>query len=309
MNFYIFIKHVCPADDFQIPPQTQMLKRYKQAYTTSIKMEPDQIEHYNFYLKELEKIRTHLMPEFGISTNLFDFKIGIFHLFNSITKSLRFISENHENSPFPTFATLARMAVDNYSIFYLLASYDTLEIRKLRYYLYVMASLDGRIKTVSDFEKATKNLPTEVVAGNKKLIEHDKSTIAIFQKKIISESLQTLTNEKIIEKMNWKFPSERPAGNKNFYNWQELYQISKIPSHFSKAIQQHFSEFTHGLGLSMLYSDEKSESKQSIIGILSIILSLKGKIIMEIFSEKLINCDIDKNFIFNCNYNWENWKE
>ena len=94
-------------------------------------MEPDQIEYYKIYLIELEKIRIHLMPKYGMSKNLFDFKTGIFHLFNSITKSLKFIGENYENAPFPAFTSLARMAVDNYSVFYLLASYDTLENQKL----------------------------------------------------------------------------------------------------------------------------------------------------------------------------------
>ena len=271
-------------------------------------MEPDQIEYYKIYLIELEKIRIHLMPKYGMSKNLFDFKTGIFHLFNSITKSLKFIGENYENAPFPAFTSLARMAVDNYSVFYLLASYDTLENQKLRYYLYMMASLDRRIQTASDFEKATKNLPSEVVAGNKKLIEHDKSSIEIFKQKIISEKLENIASNKVQEKMNWRFPSERIAGNKNFYNWQELYQISKIPAHFSKAIQQHFSEFTHGLGLSMLYSDEISDSKQSTIGILSILQCLIGRIIVDLFSENLADCDINKTFIDNCNFHWEHWK-
>lgn len=271
-------------------------------------MEPEQIEYYNFYFKELEKIREHLNPKYGTSKNLFDFKIGVFHLFSSITKSLKFFGDNNEVSPFPVFATIARMLVDNYSVFYLLASYDTNEIQKLRYYLYMMASLDGRVQTASNFAKATKNLPPEVLLGNEILIEHDKISIEKFKEKIIYENLQNITSESILKKMNWKFPSDRPAGNKNFYNWQELYQISRIPNHFSKAIQQHFSEFTHGLGLSMLYSNEKTESKQSVIGILSIIQSLIGKIVMEIFNEDLSDLEIDKNFIFNCDYNWNNWQ-
>src|SRR5690606_18098745 len=129
--------------------------------------------------------------------------------------------------------------------------------QKLRYYLLMLASLEGRIKTMTEFEESLNNLPAEVIRGNQEFKKLDENSIHIFLQKIEKENLEKIVDIKHIKKRNWKFPNSIPAGNKISYNWQELYKIAKIPSNFSKAIQQHFSEFTHGLGLTILYTDNK----------------------------------------------------
>lgn len=227
---------------------------------------------------------------------------------SSIVKNLTFLRDNFDTSPFTTFATLSRMIVDHYSAFFLISSFSNNNEQKLRYYLLMLASLEGRIKTMTEFEKSVNNLPAEVIAGNQEAIKHDENTIQIFLLKIKKESLEEIVDYKHIRKRNWKFPNLIPAGNKNSYNWQELYKIAKIPSNFSKAIQQHFSEFTHGLGLTILYTDNKIESKLSIVALLSIIQSLVGKIIMDEYSMELQELSLNKNFVYNCNLNWEQWK-
>lgn len=171
----------------------------------------------------------------------------------------------------------------------------------------MISSLEGRVKTMSEFEKSIKNLPNEIIKNNYEAIKNDEKNIQIFLQKIGEEKLEKITDYKHIEKRNWKFPSLISARNKNYYNWQELYKIAKIPPNFSKAIQQHFSEFTHGLGLTILYTDDKIKPKLSIIGILSIIQSLIGKIIMNEYSMEIQELNLNKNFVHNSNYNWKNW--
>lgn len=271
-------------------------------------MKDDQISVYDFYFVELEKIMAYLNPSLGNDNNLFDKRIATFHVFRSIAKNLKFIRTNYNESPFSAFATLSRMIVDNYSAFFLISSFSNNDEQKLRYYLYMIGSLEGRIKTMSDFENSLKNLSKEISQGNQKAIERDQKAVQNFINKIKLEKLANITEEKHIKKRNWKFPNEVPAENKTFYTWQELYKIAKIPSNFSKAIQQHFSEFTHGLGLTILYTEEKLDSKQSILAILSIIQSLIGKIILEEFQEELKDLTLDENFIYNCNYNWQHWR-
>ena len=271
-------------------------------------MKDEQIEVYDFYFVELEKILNHLNPVFGESNNLFEKRIGIFHVFKSIMKNFKFLRINYVESPFSAFATLSRMIIDHYAAFFLISSFSNKDEQKIRYYLFIIASLEGRVKTMSDFEKSVSNLPSEISSQNQMFIELDQNAIKRFILQLETEQLKTIIEEKHIKNRNWRFPSEVPAGNKNTYSWQELYKIAKIPDNFSKAIQKHFSEFTHGLGLSILYTENKIESKQSIVALLCMLESLIGQIIINEFPKELEDLDLDKNFIFCCNYNWENWK-
>lgn len=271
-------------------------------------MEDDQILVFDFYLQELEKILNYLNPSLGINDNLYEKRIGTFRFFQSIIKNLKFLRINYEKSPFTSFATLSRMIVDHYSAFFLISSHSSLDHQKLRYYLLMIGSLEGRIKTISDFQESMNNLPSEVIFDNQKAISHDENAVDIYLQKLESENLINIVEKKHIDKRNWKYPGEMPAKNENFYNWQELYKIAKIPGHFSKAIQQHFSEFTHGLGLTILYTEEKSDSKQSIIAILCIIQSLIGKIMINEYSIELKELNLSEQFTYDCNFNWNNWK-
>lgn len=271
-------------------------------------MENKHILVFKFYFLEIEKILNHLNPTLGVSNNLYEKKVGVFHIFRSLYNNLKFLEVTFENSTTTAFTTLARMIIDHYSVFFLISTYSSKEIQNLRYYLLMIGSLEGRSKTMHEFEESLLNVPIGISANNQNSIKTDKETINKFLKKIEKENLEKLTSESNISKRNWKFPSEKNARNGKFYNWQELYQVSKIPSNYSKAIQNHFSEFTHGLGMTVLYIENNIDSKISIIAILSVIQSLIGKIMMEEFSEELQNIELNSNFVYHCNYNWENWK-
>lgn len=267
----------------------------------------EQISVYDLYLNELKKMAEHLNQYFE-NNDLFLKNIGQVHLFRSIIKNLIFLRDNFESIPFTAFATLSRMLIDHYSAFFLITSFSNKNEQNLRYYLLMLGSLEGRVKTMTEFEKSLKNLPEEVIKRNQEAIKLDKDSINIFIQKIEKKNLNKIVNNKHITNRNWKFPNSIPASNKNYYNWQELYIIAKIPSNFSKVIQKHFSEFTHGLGLTILYTDNNVESKISIIALLSVIESLVGKIIIKEYSKELKDLSLNEQFIYNCNLNWENWK-
>lgn len=270
-------------------------------------MEHSEIVYYNLYLGQLQIIKDCLKQKYN-SNKLFDSQVGSFHMFQSIVVNLSFLSKNNESSSFTTFTTLSRMIIDNYATFFLITSFNTKEEQELRYALYFIDSLKCRIKTTTDFAAALKNIPEHILEINKKAIENDKLAIEKFISKIYSKELNNLIEEKVIEKSNWKFPSIKTAKNGNFYSWEELYQIAKIPKHFSSAIQSHFSQFTHGLALSILYNNGNPESKESILGILNIVQLLIGKIMIDRFSDDLKDSKIEGRFIEACNYHWNNWK-
>ena len=270
-------------------------------------MEHSEIVYYNLYLNQLKIISDTLEQKYN-SNNLFDSQVGSFHMFRSIVINLTFLSKNHESSSFTTFTTLSRMIIDNYATFFLLTSNNTKEEQELRYALYFIDSLKCRIKTTTDFAAALKNIPQHITELNKKAIENDEMAIEKFSTKIYSENLNILVGEKVIEKNQWKFQSVKPAKNGNSYSWEELYQIAKIPKHFSSAIQNHFSQFTHGLALSILYNNGNPESKESILGILNIVQMLLGKIMLERFNNDLKKSKVENRFIEACNYHWNSWK-
>lgn len=267
-------------------------------------MEQSEINYYVLYLKQLQIITDSLEIKYN-SNNLFDRRIGVFHQFRSIVTNLNFLSETNESSSFTTFATLSRMIIDNYATFFLVTSYNTNEEQELRYALCFIDSLKSRIKTTTEFASAQKNLPKDIIEINKKAIENDRIAIERFSSNIYSKKLNTLVNDKIIEKANWKFQSSMIAKNGHSYSWEEMYQIAKIPKHFSSAIQNHFSQFTHGLALSVLYNNGNKDSKESILAILNMIQMLIGKIMIERYSEDLKNSRIDKEFIEVCNLTWK----
>lgn len=267
-------------------------------------MEQFEIDYYVLYLKQLRIITNSLEKKYN-SNNFFDSKIGVFHQFRSIVTNLNFLLETNHLSSFTTFTTLARMIIDNYATFFLVTSYNSKEEQELRYALFFIDSLKSRIKTTTEFASAQKNIPEEIIEVNKKEIENDIKAIGRFTSNINARKLNTLVDDKIIEKSNWKFQSSMKAKNGHTYSWEEMYQIAKIPKHFSSAIQNHFSQFTHGLALSILYNNGNKDSKESILGILNMIQILIGKIMIGKFNDDLKNSEIEIEFIEVCNLTWE----
>lgn len=267
-------------------------------------MERLEIVYYDLYLKQLKIITDSLEQKYS-SNNLFDSRIGTFHQFRSIVKNLDFLLETNESSSFTTFTTLSRMIIDNYATFFLVTSYNSVEEQELRYALCFIDSLKSRIKTTTEFAAALKNIPKEIIEVNKKSIEHDRKAIEKFTSNIYSNNLNRLVGNKIIEKSNWKFQSSIAAKNGHSYSWEEMYQIAKIPKHFSSAIQNHFSQFTHGLALSILYNNGNEDSKESVLAILNMIQMFIGKIMIDKFAEDLKNSNIEQDFVKVCNHIWE----
>ncbi|MDO6814054.1 hypothetical protein [Tenacibaculum soleae] len=195
------------------------------------------------------------------------------------------------------------MIFDNYSVFFILTSYSTKDEQLLRYYLYLMDSLDGRINSITSFSETVKNNKLiESFDESKDIVEHDKKAISQILNKISSENLDNLVSKKTIQKRNWKFTTN----SKERFSWEDLYNISKVPKRFSKIIQNHYSNYTHGLGMTILYEERNNSFIESTLMLLSIIQLNIGKIIIEelnISEEKL---QMESEFYLLMNYHWNN---
>jgi len=137
---------------------------------------------------------------------------------------------------------------------------------------------------------------------------HDSTVIKKNLGIIEKNGLDLLVEKFVIENHNWKFVSSYPAKNKKTYSWQELYNIAKIPKHFSKAIQNHFSSFTHGLGLAILYTEGNNESLNYIYDTILILQAVTGKIMRLNYSKELENLNFNNEFIEIGEEVWSNWE-
>ena len=266
------------------------------------------LQSYLIYLRELEKINETLFSLYGDSNNLYNHKIGVYKIFRALTLNFRFIYETADISSKQTVITLARTIIDHYSILSLLSCYSTRNEQSLRYYLYLMESLYERIKIINDFSSNLDNVDPEILKGNSDSNSHDEYVINRILQIIKEQKLDLLVEESVILSYNWRFPSEYPAGNKRIYNWQELYNIAKIPRHFSKAIQNHFSSFTHGLGLTILYSEDTPEATIYVYDFIAIIQTLTGKIMTSNYTKELEKLEFNEEFVSMGEEGWNNWK-
>lgn len=271
-------------------------------------MDNKHLASYLLYLRELEKIDKTLSTLYGTSNNLYNHKIGVYKIFRTLLLNFRFIYETANISSKQIVITLARTIVDHYAILYLLSCYSTRDEQLLRYYLYLLDSLSARVKTIDDFSGSVDKVDPTILKDNDDTNLHDKNVINRILQIIQENKLDLLVEQSIIKSYNWRFPNEYPAMNKKMYNWQELYNIAKIPKHFSKAIQNHFSSFTHGLGLTILYSDDQPEATIYVFDFIAIIQTLTGKMMMLNYTKELENLGFDTEFLDIGEEGWTNWK-
>lgn len=259
-------------------------------------------------LKELEKIQRNLEKDNSDKSQLLNKKIGVFNIFKNLVSNLKILDKiNKENCNTQSFATLSRMIIDNYAGFYLLTAHSDNNERQLRYYLYLMDSLQSRINSISDFSNSLKNNKlVKSFESSNDIILHDKKTITTIIQKIKSEKLDSLVSLKVIDKRNWKYI----AGNskKERYSWEELYNIAKIPKHFSKMIQNHYSAYAHGLGMTILYSERNETLIESTFLFFALIQLNLAKIIINEFNVDILKINLDNNFIAQMEFHWDNWK-
>lgn len=261
---------------------------------------------FELSLIQLNKIAEFININYNIDSNVFNKKVGLYKIFKNLISSLNTLKKlNEQNSETQSFATISRMIFDNYSVFFILSSYSTKDEQLLRYFLYLIDSLEGRINSITAFAETVKNNRLiESFEESKGIIEHDKKAISQILNKIHSENLNNLVSQKTIEKCNWKFTTK--PNSKERLSWEDLYNISKVPKRYSKIIQNHYSTFTHGLGMTILYEQRNKSFIESTLLLLATIQLNIAKIIiteLNINEEKL---EMEPEFYLLMNYNWNN---
>ncbi|WP_324720376.1 hypothetical protein [Salinimicrobium sp. HB62] len=265
---------------------------------------------YNSGIEELEKIESILDKFCPEKPNLLSRQIGIYKIFKNILSNLKFLNHiNNGECATQPFATLSRMIIDNYSILYLISTYSSIKERDLRYYLYLMDSLEGRINLIEGFSKTVQNNSLiKDFQPSKHVIDHDKRAIKNLMAKIKTDQLDEIVSVRVIDKRNWKFDNDNHK-QKERLSWEDLYIIARIPKRFSKIVQNHYSTYTHGLGMTILYEPRNESFVESTFLLLSLLNLNIARILIDEFNLKPDKMDIDPQFVKFVNHQWENYQK
>jgi len=261
---------------------------------------------FDLSLIELNKIDEYIKVNYTKNSNILNKKVGIYKIFKNLVASLNTLKKLYEqNSETQSLATISRMIFDNYSVFFILSSHSTKEEQLLRYYLYLMDSLDGRINSITAFAESVKNKKLiESFKDSIDIVEHDKKAISRILNEIYSESLNNIVSKKTIEKRNWKFITK--PNSKERLSWEDLYNISKVPKRYSKIVQNHYSNYTHGLGMTILYEERNKSFIESTLLLLATVQLNIAKIIIKELNINEVKLKIDPDFYILMEYQWNN---
>ncbi|MCU4155688.1 hypothetical protein J1N10_06840 [Carboxylicivirga sp. A043] len=207
-----------------------------------------------FYLlkNELDKVFQQLRDYEQVSFE--DKKVGVYKHLKKLMPCFDVIAEVAKMDSVQSLITLTRMVVDNYSIHYLLTSFGTKGEQQLRYYLFLLDATTSRINTAKDFyANVLFPLPEETINNSKIVIQLDEKAVCDIKALIKKKGLNIGVDSTIIDNVNWKFKDKNPAKkSNNRYKWHELYSLARIPEHQSRLIQNYYSSYVHGLGMSLI---------------------------------------------------------
>ncbi len=240
-------------------------------------------------------------------------KVGIYRHVKKLIPCFDDFFKTNESNSVQSMVTLQRMIVDNYSILYLLTNYSTEEEQLLRYYLFLLDSMQSRQNLIDHFTSNMKyDQPEELFQNAEKTKISDNETAEELLKIIKQENLDSDTEISIIKTANWKFKDKKKKNQKaNKYNWKELYSIARIPNHYAYSIQNYYSSFSHGLGVSLLAKNDETSYPLRITNLYlsSIILSMIIKILLNEYHEETKTLKINQYVIKFMNSNWNNWNK
>ncbi len=220
-------------------------------YINSPDPKDDQVLFF-FSKIELDKIFEKLKNYDQVSFE--DKRVGIYKHLKKLIPCFDVIAKVAEMDSIQSLITLTRMVVDNYSIHYLLTSFGTKEEQLLRYYLFLLDATVSRIETAKDlYANVLSPLPEETNNNARIVIQSDEKAIVEIKAIIERKGLNIGVDSVIIDTANWKFIDKSPVKkNNNRYKWHELYSLSRIPEHQSRYIQNYYSSYVHGLGMSLI---------------------------------------------------------
>lgn len=239
-------------------------------------------------------------------------KVGIYKYLKKLIPCFDILFEVSKLNSTQSLITQLRMIVDNYVILYLFTNFSSKEEQLLRYYLFLLDATSSRPKIINNFASNIKHqIPDEAYENANIAVASDNKTTVDLIKLINERQLDAIANKEIISSSNWKFKDKNEKNqNKNRYIWTELYTIAKIPNHHAQILQNYFSSFVHGLGLSL---NIKADEEDLTFVILSldysvILMSLIIKIIITEFDEETKNLNLHPMILKIINQNWNNWK-
>lgn len=259
-------------------------------------------------IKELEKIEYILDKNYPQNTSILNRNIGIYKIFKNIISNLRLLKDlDSKECATQPFATLSRMIIDNYSILYLISKHSDSKEQDLRYYLYLMDSLNGRINSITNFsDQVQNNSLIKDFKESKDTIEHDERAINTITKLIEKNKLDELVPKKVIEDRNWKFTTGIKS-KKNRLSWIDLYNIARIPNKFSEIIQNHYSTYTHGLGMTILYESRNDTFFKSTFLLLTLLNLNIARILIDEYKLQPGKMNLDPEFLIYVKHQWENY--
>lgn len=263
---------------------------------------------------EFDKVLSNLVS-FVDNRDMKDKRVGVF--FHTLKyyyciEDLIKLSEN--NGSVQSMMTLNRMIVDNYAILYLLTSHSSDNEQLLRYYLFLFDAIKTRTQSLSDFfENCNAATPPHIYNNVMSALNQDSKDMIQIIDLLKKDGIYDLVSPFIVEKFNWKYKNakQKKKNSKNQYSWVELYQIARIPKQLSKMIQNHHSQYVHGLGLSMMTkpNDDCISLIKSLFDTTNILIWNSLKILLNTFDgvidEKILNTNTVKmmNVFWNENDN------
>ncbi len=267
--------------------------------------------HFFICRLELENI-FHSLNYYEMDSSFISKKVGVYKHLKKLLPCFDILSKVSGSNSVQSLITLQRMIVDNYAIFFLLTSFSSKEEQLLRYYLYLLDATNSRLKIINNFSSNIKcEIPNETIRNAENAIIADSNSSIELIKLIKENNLYSLVNEEIINKFNWKYKdANKKKQSNNYYKWTELYTIAKIPNHHAQMLQNYYSSFVHGLGISLTIEDDDNLLPFiiSTLDFCSILQSMIIKIIMTEFKEETKNVKLKKKTIDFMNDNWNNWK-
>jgi hypothetical protein len=270
-------------------------------------------KEYLLCLNELTKVLNSL-KKLDLIESHNNRKIGMYKFLKNFSSSFSILYEISKTNSISSLFTINRMIIDNYAIFYLLLLHSSEEEKNIRYYLFLMDGIKTRSNLVTNFLSNTQEVIKQMTENNTQLVaDSDKEILMILRTFIDKNNINGIVSNEIIDQNNWKFkdPSSKKNKRENSFNWVDLYNIAKIPNHYSIAFQNYYSSYVHGLGMSIL-NQPKSNSElipSLVLSVTSIIQSMLIKIISLEYNDYVKTNDMDSKFLDKMNHHWENWNK
>jgi hypothetical protein len=217
-------------------------------------------------------------------------EVWVYNHIKKLRPSFDLIFQISELDSISSLCTMLRMIVDNYAILYLFTSYSFKDEQLIRYYLYLLDALQVRSKLINNSTEMSENSKTD----SDNALRADEIARKRILVIIAENQLDQIVNDKILQSRNWKFKDSQGNDRNNKYKWIELYKLSKIPERDTEIIQEYYSSFVHGLGISFMLreSDDLIHHVIYTLEVCNIILSKIMNIIIREFHEetKLVDC-------------------